>query len=318
MTFVQLFKIILVGAIWGGSHAMVRVTAPAIGPTLTAFIRILIAASFLWMLLRFRKKNLDIKTNWTRFLVAGVLNLALPQFLLAFGALHLPAAYLSIVNGMVPAFIAIFSYFILRESLSARKSIGLFMGLFGVVLLSQYGSVEHFDSDTWIALAESLAATASYGIGTVYVRRWASHIKPAVLTSGGGFAGALVLAPMALIAWLRYVPEAAPVHSSAVVIGCLFTLGILGSGIAFVLFYGLVREVGAFRASITTFLMPMFGMLWGFLFLGEGVTLGMIGGAALVLFSTALCLKRESMKIVTPPVFNPKTLVESRPFASGE
>ncbi len=290
MSLFQFLKVVAVGATWGGSHSMIRVTVPEIGPSISAFMRIFISGVFLSLLLRTRSKKLNFSAHGRHYFLAGFFNFALPQLFLAVGAVHLPAAYLSIINGTVPAFILMFSVWLLNEPLGLRKIFALVLGLGGVALLSQFGSIHEFSMAIVVALLVSLAAAASYGFGSVYVKRWAPHINPLELTAGGGFMGSLVLLPLVIYSWIGFVPPAVPQHSMQTVIFCLLGLGIFGSGFAFVIFYQLIQEIGAFRASMATFFMPLFGMLWGYLFLSEPVTAGMFGGAGLILVSTALCL----------------------------
>ena len=132
----DIFRLLLLAAIWGGSFVFLRVVAPAFGPIVTADLRVLIA----WGALTIYLRHVDIDVNWRRFwqqyLVIGTFNAALPFFLFAFAALHIPASYSAILNATSPVFGALFAAIWLGEKFTALKSLGFLLGIAGVGLVT--------------------------------------------------------------------------------------------------------------------------------------------------------------------------------------
>ncbi len=287
MNFSQVVRLIFIAAVWGASHVLVRITVPEIGPTLTAFLRISIAALTLVIFQSLSKIPFKIKENWKFYLMVGVLYTALPLSLFAFASVYLPSAYLVILNATTPIFAAVFSALILKDSFGGRKFMSLVLGLGGVFLLKEFGSLQHFSVDIAWAMGMGLLASASYGLCGVLVKWSGGGGNPTALTTGSNLFAVLLLFPLAIHAYQGLSPPQFIHHSSTAVALALMTLGVFGSAFAFVVFYGLIKEIGPFKASLCTFLMPFFGIIWGLVFLHEPLTLGMVGGALLVVVSTA-------------------------------
>jgi drug/metabolite transporter (DMT)-like permease len=294
MSISQIFRLLFIAAIWGGSHVLVRITAPEIGPTLTAFSRILIAAIVLSLFVVMKRLRFDWKNHWFHFVAVGILNTAFPLFLFAYASLVLPASYLVILNATMPVFNAIFSSLFLGDSVTFKKVSGIILGLSGVVLLSEYGSADRAGEGFLVAMIAGLAASASYGACSVYIKKRAYAVTPMALTAGSNWIGFLILLPFAFWSFNYHGAFEWAHYSWHIVLMAITILGVFGSGIAFAIYYGLITEMGAFRSSIVAFLMPVFGLLWGRLFLNEEMTAGMLGGVALILIATSLFLKRST------------------------
>lgn len=292
MTLSQILRLLFSAAVWGASHVFVRITAPEIGPTLTAFARIFVAALTLSVFLRFRKIQVNLALNLKHFAVIGVLNTALPLFLFAYASMKLPASYLVILNATMPVFNAIFSSVFLADPFTLRKFFGIALGMSGIVLLESYGSIDPAGDGFWLAMVAGLTASACYGGCAVYIKKCVTNTPPLLLTAGSNWIGFLLLAPFSLWSYQHHGDFTWTQHSWQLVLMAIMMLGIFGSGIAFVVYYGLIAEVGAFRSSVTAFMMPVFGIIWGWLFLSERITPGMLGGVAMILIATSLFLKR--------------------------
>lgn len=293
MSLSQVFRLVLIAAIWGASHVLVRIAVPEIGPILTAFFRISIAAVTLLSFQTVTKLPLRLKENWKFYFLVGVLYTALPLSLFAFASVLLPSAYLVILNATTPIFAAVFATLILKEEFGWRKIASLSIGMIGVFLLKEFGSIEKVTAEVVIAMAMGLLASASYGLCGVLVKKWGVAGNPTALTTGSNLFAVMLLSPLAVLALTHFTPPTFTHYSFAAVTASILILGMFGSALAFVLFYGLIREIGPFKASLTTFLMPVFGIVWGMIFLNEPLTLGMLAGAALVLVSTSFFIRKK-------------------------
>jgi len=291
MKYSQFLWLLLVSAIWGASHTLLRIAVPEWGSALTAFFRMAIAATTLIFLLMGMHKKIRFKENIRAYLIVGFLNASFPIFLFAYAARSLPASYLVILNSMSPIFNALFSSLFLKDPFTGRKGLGILLGIGGIVLLEERGTITQMDSVSWFAMGCGLLASACYALAAVYVKAAKKKIEPTVLTAGSNIIGTLFLFPFALQGdWHWTWGNALP---------AVLMLGILGSGFAFVIYYRLIAEIGAFRSSLTTFVMPIFGLFWGWWFLDEKANSFMLIGVAMIISATSLFMKPES-KVGTP------------------
>jgi len=222
--------------------------------------------------------------------IVGALNGALPFLLFAHASLHLPASYLSILNSLTPAFSAIFSWMILSEPLSFRAGFGLVTGFLGVVLIEEFGPVRFEDPQVLMALLEGVGAALCYGLVGIYIKKRVPPTDPKILVAGSFGTAALMMLPILASA---SAPDPVVLASRAgqVALLSVILLGVLSSSFAFVMYYGLLARVGPFRSSLVTQMIPVFGVLWGALWLGERITGVMLLGAGMVLFSTVMILR---------------------------
>ena len=280
MTFLDLLSLFALAAIWGGSFIFMRFLSPILGPVTTTGARVLVAGLFLWAVFAVTGFRLEWRRNWKRFLVLGVVNSGVPFLLYAFAALYIPASLSVVLNSLAPMFGAVFSAVWLAERLTFRKLAGLALGILGVALVSSLDRV----SGSPLALAGIAAcvlATVCYGLAAVYMRKRAMDVKPRALAGGSQLLAGLLFLPLAAALPPRSVP-------SAQVIGVAVVFGVLCSAVAFLLYFRLVARTGPTRALTVTLLMPAFGMLWGFLILGEPITWVRLLGAGIILAGTYL------------------------------
>ena len=292
MNLSQTLRLLFVAAIWGASHVLARIIVPEIGPILAAISRIGIGAFTVLIILIYLKKTPNLRKDWKFYGIVGLLNTTLPLTLFAFASVHLPSAYLVILNATNPIWSAIFSSLILKDPFGVKTGFSLFLGVGGVVMLAQYGPIEHPDFYVYLSLLFGLLAAACYGLGGVFTKKMGKGIDPALTTGLSNALGVILLAPFAYQAFQTHGAFLFQTHSVFEVGVSLFILGVFGTGIAFVVFYQLLSEVGPFKASLATFLIPVFGLVWGHIFLHEAITFGTIFGAVLVIFSMTLFIKK--------------------------
>jgi drug/metabolite transporter (DMT)-like permease len=282
VTGASLTRLIALAAIWGASFLFVRIVSPAIGPVLTADLRMLIAGGALAAWFRLAGIDAQWRRWWRQYIVVGVLTSALPFLLFAYSALSLSAGLMSVINASSPMWGALFSAWLLGERLSRKGVAGLAIGAAGVALVTRPEAGAVF---TALPVLAATGAAACYGLAGAYMRRWAKDVPPRGMALGTQVAGGVLLAPLIALA-----PPAAP--ASALVVGCVIAMGLLSGAIAYLLYFRLVTDIGAAGALTVTYLIPIFGVAWGALFLGETVSLLMLAGAILVLLGTFFVLRK--------------------------
>jgi drug/metabolite transporter (DMT)-like permease len=272
-------RLVALALIWSASFAFIRVLAPVLGPVWVAEARLLLGGGALVLGLLAVHRHANPGRHWRAYLFIGLVNSALPFLLFAYAALVLPASYLVILNAALPLLAAVAASVWLGEPLTASKMTGFAAGIAGVALVSRAGPLVP-DAEFSIAVAASLCAVACYAAAGVWVKRRGASLDPLAVAAWSQLFGGLALLPIAPLAPIR--GEITPI----VVIN-LALLALLCSTLAYVLYFRLIANVGPTRAMTVTFLMPAFGMLWGYLFLDETITLPMLAGAAMIVAGTA-------------------------------
>ncbi|MCC6573419.1 MAG: EamA family transporter [Planctomycetes bacterium] len=297
MRIADVIRLVLLAALWGSSFMFQRVVAPAIGPLATAASRLLIAGVALTLAFVVMRSDIQWR-HWRQYLLIGIVNSAVPFFLFAFAALYIPASYSAVMNSTAPMFAALIGTLFLREPFTWKAGLGLALGAVGVALVARAGPVE-LTTDALLALGACLAASCSYAISGAYMKRKATLLKPRnVAAASQLFAGlglCLLLLPFALGLVGPQGPLRAPTLDAVTtqVALCALALALLCGAVAYLIYYRLVADVGATRALTVTFLIPVFGVLWGALILHETITGPMLGGCALVIAATWLVVNSQ-------------------------
>jgi drug/metabolite transporter (DMT)-like permease len=288
----SLALLVALAALWGGSFVFMRYAAPAMGPVPLTFVRVTLAALVLLALTAARRGVPDLRSRWRDFGVVGVVNSALPFVLFCFAEQTIAASTAGILNATSPFFGAIAAAIWLGEPLTTRKIGGMTLGLGGVALLVGL-QPEPLTPPTIIAVAACLVAALCYGLGGVYARKTMQGVPSAALACGSQLSAAIVLAPM-----LPFVSVPGPVTSW--VAFNVVALAVASTAIAYLIYFRLIADIGPSRALTVTFLIPLFGVLWGYLFLGEAITANMLAGGALIVAGTALALTGGAVLAATP------------------
>jgi drug/metabolite transporter (DMT)-like permease len=221
-----------------------------------------------------------VGAHWKPYLILGALNSALPFALFSFAGMTLPAGYSAIVNATTPLWGALIGAVLLGEKLNARKLAGLACGIAGVSFLVRLGPAQ-FTPQLLLAVLACVAAAISYGFAGVYTKKLASGIAPPLMATGSQIGAALVLLP--------FLPLA-PVRGSVTVTVaiCALLLALLCSAFAYVIYFRLIADLGPTKALTVTFLIPLFALVWGALFLGETVNMNTLLGCGMVVLATWL------------------------------
>ena len=279
MNTANLLRLILLAAIWGGSFLFMRISAPVLGPAVLIELRVLFAALFLAAVGLVLKKRLHLRAHWKHYFILGFFNSALPFLLFAFAARTLSASVLSVLNATAPMWGALLGAVWSRQKVGLKSGIGLVLGTVGVALLVGFDHVAARPG-AGIAVAAALLAAFSYSVASLYARS-AKSVEPFANAHGTMWTSALMVLPV-----LPLVPPAGSFTPG--IAAAVLALGVLCSGIAYILYFKLIEEVGTTSALTVTFLNPVFGILWGALFLHETIGWYTIVGSAIVLVGTAL------------------------------
>lgn len=279
----------ILAALWGASFLFIRIGVAELGVAPLMALRVGIGALFLVGLALTRMKPAELGTQlrqraWPLFVV-GALNSGVPFCLFAFAELTLSAGVTSVINATTPLWVALVAYLWLKDKLSLPRVLGLVIGFAGVLTLvwdqvaSAHGGAG--GGATMLAAAAALGATLLYGIAANYTKRKLSGVDPIINATGSMIGSTVLLLPLAIATW-----PAAPISAHAW--GSVLSLGIACTGIAYFIYFYLIAHVGPARAITVTFVIPVFGLLWGALFLSERVSAVMLEGCAIVLVGTAL------------------------------
>ena len=267
-------ELVALGAIWGGSFLFMRVAAPQFGPFALVEVRIVLGALILLPFLWRARALLDAK-RIVQFAIVGALNSAIPFSLFAWGAERAPAGVGAIANSLTVLFTALVALLVYGERVSLRRAFAMIVGFVGVVVLMS-GKVA--GSDVFSAALAGTAASACYGFAANFTKRWFAGVPPLAAVAGTLGCAAILLAPFALATWPAQSPSSASWGSAV-------ALGVLCTGIAYAFFFRLIQRVGAARATTCTYLVPLFGVGWGWLLLAETPTATMLVAGALILGS---------------------------------
>jgi drug/metabolite transporter (DMT)-like permease len=287
MSLKNILHLIFLGALWGASYLFIRLSIDEFGPFLIAELRLMIAAILIGLFLFIhpaRRTHLMIQCNeWRKLMVVGVFNSALPFCLIAFAMGNLTAGMGAILNSTAPIWGSIVAYVWLREQLSKWQMLGLLLGVLGVFVLVGDRATFHFSGQALNPIA-ILVATLSYGASASYIKKYCADVSALKMTFGSMLMGALLLLPLACYFW----PEA-PISLNAWL--AVLGLGAFSTAYAYVLYFRLIEQIGPAKAISSTFLIPVFGIFFGELFLQEQVSLKMIVGACVILIGTALSIE---------------------------
>jgi len=276
----DLVDLVLLAALWGASFLFMRIAVPAFGPLALAELRIAIAAAILVPLLAWRGGLADLMRRPGRFVLLGAMSTALPFSLFAYAALTITAGLASILNATAPLFTALVAWLWLRQRLTPLQWLGMAIGMAGVAWLSA-SKAQFTVGGGALAIGACVVAAVSYGVAANVVKRYFADVRPLAVAAGSQSGAAILLLPFAIALW----PHGA---ISAVQWAAAIALGVLCTGLAYILYFRLIARVGPATTMTVTFLIPAFAMLWGALVLGETVTTTMLAGCAVILAGTAL------------------------------
>ncbi|MCI4331441.1 MAG: DMT family transporter [Thermoplasmata archaeon] len=276
--------LVALAATWGLSFVFIRIASPALGPFLLVELRVGIAAIVLGVLVLARGLRASDLPALRRapgpFVTLAVLNAAIPFTLISAAELVLPASVAAIVNATVPLFTAMMAMVWLAERLSAYQGVGLLLGFGGVVLLVGGGTLP-FTLWVMLGVTASLAGAVSYAVGAIYTKRTFPDRSPIALTLGQETVAALLILPVAV----STVPSA---HFTEVALLSAVGLAVFSTAMAYLVYFDLLQRIGPTRSTSVTFLVPVFGLAWSRVLLGEPLGAPLLAGLACILLGVGL------------------------------
>ena len=283
-------ELIILSAIWGSSFLFLRMTTPTFGPFFLIEMRVLSGLIVLLPLVLFLGRFEEFKSNWKMIAAVSLMNMAIPFCFFAFSSLYIGDGLLSIINATVPMFTAVVAYVCYGEKLRKSSLLGLILGFIGVVAI-MFNPSEVLRSSGFLAIPSALFACSLYGIAINLTEKNLRGVSGLTITTGGLFFSTLALLPFAFLGRPELIPQGKIWWS-------VFALGVICTGFGFIMFYHLVDQIGTSRAIMTTYLIPLFSILWGYIFLSESVTLNMLCGCIFVLLGVGLTTKKSNIRAV--------------------
>ena len=279
-----LADLLLLSAIWGSSFILMRVGVPEFGPLPTAAVRVCIGALCLLPLVWWRGQMPELKRHWGRIFIVGILNSAVPFSCFAFALQSITTGLSAILNATVPMFGALVAWLWLKDRPNASRLLGLALGFTGIALLAW--DKASFKPDTsgiapgWAVIA-CLVACIFYAIAASFTKRYLMGV-PSLVTAAGSLVGAsLAMALPTALLWPARMPGA---HAWLAVAAA----GVMCTGVAYILFFRIIANAGPPRALSSTFLVPVFAVIYGAIFIHESITPWMVFCALVIVCGTAL------------------------------
>jgi drug/metabolite transporter (DMT)-like permease len=268
-----------------------RIIAPELGTIPTAFFRVSIACLGLVAILAATRVRWNFNGKLGACLVLGMINSGIPATFYSVAAQVLPAGYSAIFNATTPLMGVLIGALFFREAMTLPKLGGIFLGLFGVGILSGAGPVALDMALVQGALA-CLAATTCYGFAGFLARRWISGLDSRLSALGSMLGATLMMSP--LFAWSALTQPPASWGGWQVWLS-LLGLGLLCTAFAYILYFRLLAEIGPVKASTVTFLIPVFGVVWGAWLLDEPLSMAHVYGGVLIALALWLVLRPARM-----------------------
>ncbi|MGZ5892808.1 MAG: DMT family transporter [Caldimonas sp.] len=273
-------ELIVLAALWGGSFLFMRLAVPAFGPVAVAALRVGGACRMLVPRLALPGEVGALLKHWRPIAVVGLTNSALPFLAFAYAAISIDSGVLAIFNSATPLFAAVIAWLWLADRMTPWRVVGLGIGFAGVVWIAAYKAGLHGGGTVWAILA-CLGATLCYGVSPSLTKRYLGGVAPLAVATGSQVAASVFLAVPAAFAW----PAVAPAAALWLVIAAL---AFFCTGLAYILYFRLIANAGPTNAVTVTYLVPIFAVTWGGLFLGETLTWPLVAGCAVVFAGTAL------------------------------
>jgi drug/metabolite transporter (DMT)-like permease len=284
MTARQAAMLLGLAALWGASFLFMRVAVPSLGPVVLADARVAIAGLALLAYAAMIGARPALRSRWRDYLLLGAINAAIPFTLLSAAELEIEASLAAVLNAMAPLCGAIVGAVWLGNRVTGAAKLGLVLGVGGVALVVGLSPVE-LDAAFAAAVVACLAAAFAYGIGANLVKVRFTGEPPLAMAIGQQLAAALVLLPLIPVVPVRAAPD-------AVDIACLLALALASTGIAYLLYFRLLAELGPTGGMTVIYVVPVFGVLWGALFLDEAIHVSTVAGGAVILLSVWLITRR--------------------------
>lgn len=277
-------RLLGLAGIWSLQYILLRLAVPVFGAAPVADARALFGALIVVPLAILLRQRIALREHWKDYLVVCLPNNVLPFACFSWAATVLPAGYLAIIGATTPLWADLFAHRALGEPLGPRRMAGLVLGIAGVALIVNLGPIA-LDAGSLAAAAVALLGAASWGLGGVVIKQRSARIPAISMAAGMIVCAALLMSPL-----LAFAPP--PTQWTLEASLAVVALGTLCSGLAYLAFFTLVRDIGPARALSVGLMVPVLAVIGGWLLLDEAVTTPVIGGVVLVLLALAMVMRR--------------------------
>jgi drug/metabolite transporter (DMT)-like permease len=293
-------RLFVLAFIWGWSFLFIKVAGEGLTPTTVAWTRIALGAGVLYAVLYGQRRRVPVdRASLRHYAVVTIAGNIVPFTLLAWGEQHITSALTAVLNASTPLFTALFAAIGLAERLRPVQIAGLALGVVGVAVAAGVGASDLEGSSTAGALA-AIFAGAGYGVAFVYMRRHLVSYPPIVAATGQLATGALLLFPVAAATSVAGGVSLTPTRVASILL-----LGVLGTGVAYVLNYRIIADIGATKASLVTYIIPVVAVVVGILVLDEPFEARLLVGGALTVAGIAAVNHKPRVRVPEPGVLSP-------------
>ena len=272
MEFKYWVLLVFLGALWGSAFMFIKVATPEYGPVALVNARLIIA-SLIFLPILLRKKYLPLLAPiWKHVLILSVINNMIPFTLFSYASLGSSSNILAILNATTAFNTMVIAYFWINESVTFKQIVGLILGFIGVIILVNPQN----SAATLISSISCLFAAAFYSLSTVFIQKNSAKTNKLVLIGWSIVFSAVLMMPISYI----YLPESIPSFEANI---ATVWLGAISTGLGFLGYVRLIDKIGAVKTSIVAYFLPVFGILWGYIFLDEKISTSVVFGCIVVL-----------------------------------
>ena len=283
MEFKYWVLLIFLGALWGSAFMFIKVATPEYGPVALVNARLIIA-SLIFLPILLRKKYLPLLAPiWKHVLILSVINNMIPFTLFSYASLGSSSNILAILNATTAFNTMVIAYFWINESVTLKQIIGLILGFIGVIILVNPQN----SAATLISSISCLFAAAFYSLSTVFIQKNSAKTNKLVLIGWSIVFSAVLMMPISYI----YLPESIPSFEANI---SAVWLGAVSTGLGFLGYVRLIDKIGAVKTSIVAYFLPVFGILWGYIFLDEKISISVVIGCLVVLMGIFLATSNNN------------------------
>ena len=273
--------ITILGAVWGSAFMFIKIATPELGPIALVNVRLAVAGLIFIPFLLQKKYLKHFKSNIKNILVLSIVNTALPFSLFAFASLESSSNMLSILNGTTAIMAVVISTIWLKVKLNVYQIMGVFVGLFGIIVLANPDNIYISTKATIFCLG----AAFCYALSANYIQKFAHKTNTTVLIGWSLVIASILLIPLTILNLPSQYPSPSVIFS-------ILWLGVISTGIAFLGYVRLIEKIGAVKTATVAYFIPVFGVIWGYIFLSEPITLQILVGMMLILTGIIFTNKR--------------------------
>ena len=273
--------ITILGAVWGSAFMFIKIATPELGPIALVNIRLAVAGLIFLPFLLQKKYLRHFKSNLKNILILSIINTALPFSLFAYASLESSSNMLSILNGTTAIMAVVISTMWLKVKLNLFQILGVFIGLFGIIVLANPDNVYISTKATIFCLS----AAFCYALSANYIQKFAYKTNTIVLIGWSLVIASVLLLPLTVFNLPSKTPSSNAIFS-------ILWLGVVSTGVAFLGYVRLIEKVGAVKTATVAYFIPVFGVIWGYIFLDEPITLQILIGMMLILIGIIFTNKR--------------------------